>query len=152
MSSQQHDELVARACKWLGTTGGMGVVLKEPRSHSSIEHPDAIGWNCRGWSILVECKVSRADFTRDVLKRKRWAKDSLHVGCGQERYYMTPPSLLSPSDIPDGWGMLEAGGRVRRSVKCRPERPAIGPRMLPDPSVMLCDWPLIYGFAWPGRT
>ena len=114
MSSPEHDALVARARQWLIGTGRMGVALAEPWG-TGRERPDALGWNMRGWSILVECKVSRPDFNADKLKRKRYPKA---YNMGQERYYMTPPGLLIPQDIPPGWGLLEAGKRVRRIVLC----------------------------------
>ena len=72
MSSQSHDWLVRRAKAWLVGTGRMGLSLAEPWSIGR-EHPDAIGWDWRGWSILVECKVTRADFNADKRKRLRWA-------------------------------------------------------------------------------
>ncbi len=76
----------------------------------TYELPDAIGWK-RGWSILVECKVSRGDFLRDKHKVARQ-----RVGMGQSRYFMTPKGLLKPEELPPGWGLLEVCGRVVRCV------------------------------------
>ncbi len=104
-----HASLVHRAARWLTTTKRCAVVLAEAISWGISEQPDAIGWTGRGDSILVECKVSRTDFTAD--QRKPFAANRL----GVLRYYMTPPGLLHPNDLPDGWGLLWAGGRV--SVK-----------------------------------
>ena len=74
----------------------------------TCETPDAIGWR-NGWSMLIECKVSRSDFQRDAQKYFRQA-DGLH-GMGSFRWYMTPPGLLRMSEVPEGWGLLEVHTR-----------------------------------------
>jgi hypothetical protein len=35
---------------------------------------------------------------------------------GDWRIYVTPAGLLTPAEIPDGWGLLEAHGRTLRPV------------------------------------
>lgn len=153
MASDAHKELVARAARWLLTTAGMGRVVTEPAPGWCPEHPDAIGWDMRGWSILVECKVSRSDFLADLRKRRRWAEAG-YAGMGQERYFMTPPKLLDPADIPDGWGLLEAGRRVRRVVQT-PGRVVVENgvevRRDPDPKILLNDWRVVFGALYTAR-
>ena len=39
---------------------------------------------------------------------------------GKERWYMTPPGLLKPEQIPEGWGLIEARKRCRTIVKATP--------------------------------
>ena len=108
-----HDELVERATRWLKGTMSCGVVLCEVVG-GGYEQPDAIGWKHGGrHSILVECKTSRSDFRKDL---KKWFRRH-GMGMGQQRYYFTPPGLLKPDEIPDGWGLAEAGGRVRVTKK-----------------------------------
>ena len=99
-----HDDLVARAARWLRGTQRCSVVITETESCTS-EIPDAIGWRNMHYSILIECKTSRSDFFADAKKgRARVAM----IGMGLVRYYMTAPGLLSIEEIPEGWGLLEA--------------------------------------------
>lgn len=98
-----HDELVARAERWLRTIG-CGVVFNDSFKAATIfgEQPDAIGWR-DGLSILIECKASRADFLADKSKRFRQTPEQ---GMGDWRFMMCPPGLIAPKDLPQGWGLL----------------------------------------------
>ena len=108
-----HDELCERAARWLRNTKKCRLVLQEVVSYAG-EIPDAIGWQAStGFSILVECKVSRGDYLRDA---KKWARGSLH-SIGQMRFYMTPPGLLCVDELPEGWGLLEVHGRSVRVLR-----------------------------------
>ena len=102
-----HGELVRQAERWLYRHGCV-LVVTEFSCNYSYEVPDALGWRSVGNSILMECKVSREDFKRDQLKQAR-----MYEACsiGQERYYFTPEGLLSPGELPDGWGLLEWDGK-----------------------------------------
>jgi hypothetical protein len=84
-----------------------GVVLSEQACVSG-EMPDAIGWKKACHSVLVECKVSRADFLADRAKPWR-TKPETGVGC--ERYYLTSKGLIRIEELPTGWGLLEISGR-----------------------------------------
>ena len=106
-----HDELVARAVKWLKNTERCQIVGAEI-SNGGIEIPDAMGWKTRGNSWLIECKTSRADFFRDRHKPGRRVGMSL----GYYRYYMTPPKLVMPEELPEGWGLLEVHPKIVRRV------------------------------------
>jgi len=94
-----------------------GVVLSEQACVSG-EMPDAIGWKGRCHSVLVECKASRPDFLADRIKL--WRQDP-ETGVGAERYYLAPAGMISLTELPADWGLLEARGReievVRRSAK-----------------------------------
>jgi hypothetical protein len=111
-----HAQLVQRAIAWLRGYR-CGVVLSEQACVSG-EMPDAIGWKRASHSVLVECKISRADFLADHDKPFR-QKSELGLGC--ERFYLTPPRLLEGGDLPLGWGLLEVRQRnvevVRRSAR-----------------------------------
>ena len=73
------------------------------QSCASGETPDVIGWKGRCRSVLIECKVSRADFLAD--REKPFRKDpSLGMGC--ERFYLTPAGLIRPAELPGKWGLL----------------------------------------------
>jgi hypothetical protein len=92
---------------------GCGVVLCECVG-GGFEQPDAIGWKQGGrHSILVEVKVSRADFHRD---KKKAHRANPWMGLGQERWYFTPPGLVRPDELPPNWGLAEAGPRVVRKI------------------------------------
>jgi len=113
---QAHDELTRRAVRWLRGTMRCGVVLSEVIGDGH-EQPDAIGWKRGGLhSILVEVKTSRADFIRDQRKWHRRAR----LTVGVERYYFTPPGLARVEELPEGWGLAEAGKRIK--VLARAER------------------------------
>lgn len=97
-----HPQLVDKACRWLRAYR-CGVVLSEQACVSG-EMPDAIGWKRQCHSVLVECKVSRADFLADRDKPFR-LKPERGVGC--ERFYLTMPALAKVEELPEGWGLLE---------------------------------------------
>ena len=111
-----HTKLVEHAVSWLRSYR-CGVILSEQACISG-EMPDAIGWKGASHSVLVECKISRADFLADRDKPFR-RKPDLGLGC--ERFYLTPPGLLEAKELPPGWGLLEARKRkvelVRRSAR-----------------------------------
>ena len=111
-----HQKLVQKAVAWLRGYR-CGVVLSEQACVSG-EVPDAIGWKRTCHSVLVECKVSRADFLADRDKPFR-QKPELGVGC--ERFYLMPAGLIHQEELPAGWGLLELrSGKVemlRRSLR-----------------------------------
>jgi hypothetical protein len=97
-----HVQLVDRAVRWLRAYR-CGVVLSEQACVSG-EMPDAIGWKQACHSVLVECKVTRADFLADRAKPFRQKPEK---GVGSERFYLTPPDLIKREELPPGWGLLE---------------------------------------------
>lgn len=101
-----HAHLVEKAVHWLRRYR-CGVVLSEQACVSG-EMPDAIGWKQACHSVLVECKVTRADFLADRVKPFRQKPEK---GVGSERFYLTPTGLIKPEELPVGWGLLE----LRRS-------------------------------------
>ena len=111
-----HAQLVEHAVTWLRGYR-CGVILSEQACISG-EMPDAIGWKRASHSVMVECKISRADFLADRDKPFR-QKPGLGLGC--ERFYLTPPGLLSLDELPPGWGLLEVRKRrvetLRRSAR-----------------------------------
>lgn len=103
-----HARLVERAVGWLRRYR-CGVVLSEQACVSG-EMPDAIGWKHACHSVLVECKVTRADFLADRAKPFRQKPEK---GVGSERFYLTPAGLAKIEELPNGWGLLELKrGRV----------------------------------------
>jgi hypothetical protein len=111
-----HAQLIDRAVAWLRSYR-CGIVLSE-QACASGEMPDAIGWKGNCHSVVVECKVSRADFLADREKPFR-LKPEMGLGC--ERFYLVPRGLLQPEELSAGWGLLECHRRevevVKRSAK-----------------------------------
>lgn len=107
-----HAQLVEKAVRWLRRYR-CGVVLSEQACVSG-EMPDAIGWKRANHSVLVECKVTRADFLADRAKPFR-LKPGHGVGC--ERFYLTASNLLRREELPAGWGLLEVRGREVEMVQ-----------------------------------
>jgi hypothetical protein len=97
-----HAQLVDKAVRWLRGYR-CGVVLSEQACVSG-EMPDAIGWKQACHSVLVECKVTRADFLADRAKPFRQKPEK---GVGSERFYLTPPAVVQMEELPAGWGLLE---------------------------------------------
>src|SRR5579864_8120147 len=106
-SCMTHEKLVSLAVAWLRRYG-CGVVLSE-QSCASGETPDAIGWKRACHSVVVECKISRADFLADREKPFRCKQE---IGMGCERFYLAPAGLIRSSELPAGWGLLEIRGRA----------------------------------------
>jgi hypothetical protein len=101
-----HPQLVQKAVAWLRSYR-CGVILSEQACLSG-EMPDAIGWKRACHSVLVECKISRADFCADRDKPFR-RKQEMGLGC--ERFYLTPAAMLRTEELPPGWGLLECHNR-----------------------------------------
>jgi hypothetical protein len=110
-----HALLVRKAVEWLRRYR-CGVVLSEQACVSG-EMPDAIGWKRACHSVLVECKVARADFLADRAKPFRLKPE---LGVGSERFYLVPRELVRPDELPPGWGLLEY--HDRRIHMVRPSR------------------------------
>lgn len=119
-----HDALVLLAVKWLklpNSRGGPGCQVSFSESRNGVcagEVPDAIGFRAGVWdegSVLVEVKVSRADFIADSKKPHRIDPAK---GVGQYRYFLAPEGLIKEEELPPGWGLVEATPRGRLKVVC----------------------------------
>ena len=95
-----HSRLVKAGAAWLGKK--CRVVCTELTTSAS-ETPDVIGWSGHGYCTVIECKVSRADFNAN--KHKGHERHGFAVG--DERWFLFPSGIVSASDIPPGWGLLE---------------------------------------------
>lgn len=104
---KKHELLVKRAVEWLRRYYKCGVILSEQYCATG-EVPDVIGWRDRCKSVLVECKVSRADFLADAEKPFRRNPEE---GMGSQRFYMAPAGVIRPQELPAHWGLLELEGR-----------------------------------------
>lgn len=110
----RHAVLVEKAVEWLRRHYRCGIILSEQYCATG-EVPDAIGWKGQCRSVVVECKVSRADFLADGKKEFR-LRPELGLGC--ERFYMAPAGIIKHEELPKEWGLLEYSRReVVLSVK-----------------------------------
>lgn len=111
-----HKSAVKRMALWLRNSRGCAVVMAERKVTGCSEQPDVIGWHGHGGSILIECKTSRADFHAD---RNKFFRRYEENGVGHVRYFAAPRGVLSPEDMPDGWGLLEISDhqvRIRKEA------------------------------------
>ena len=114
-----HRELCIKAGNYLRTKGIVGFhkckysVIELERIRES---PDAFGWGL-GVTQLIEVKISRSDFLSD--KNKYWRKHPQY-GLGRFRSYLCPHGLISPSELPDNWGLLYADDNGRITVIIKP--------------------------------
>ena len=114
-----HAGLVELAVKWLRTKYRCGIILSE-QACCSGEIPDVIGWKGRCRSVVVECKISRADFLAD--RSKPWRQDP-ETAAGCERFYMAPAGMIETKELPEGWGLLAVHGRkVELAAACSRRR------------------------------
>lgn len=112
--AKKHAQLVLAAVEWLRHKYRCGVVLSEQYCATG-EIPDAIGWKGLCHSVVVECKVSRADFLADSAKPFRTTPEE---GLGCERFYLAPPGLITLEELPPYWGLLHyRRGEVRLAAK-----------------------------------
>jgi len=108
-----HKQLCTRMSLWLKNVRRYTVVATELSTQAN-ETPDVIGWHGMAESILIECKVSRADFIADKSKNFRQQEG---YGMGDYRYYATPPGLILAGELPEGWGLLEVHDKQINTVK-----------------------------------
>ena len=114
-----HKQAVKRVVNWLRNSRGCAIVMSERVTAAVSEVPDAIGWHGNGQSVLVECKISHADFLADKNKLFRKYEDR---GVGDLRYFAAPKGVLMADDMPDGWGHLEISDyQIRERAKPAPK-------------------------------
>lgn len=72
--------------------------------------------NCDVWatngreSVVVEVKVSRADFLRDR-KKRHLQPGNEHLLSGNFRYYLAPEGVIGEEDLPEDYGLLVWDGK-----------------------------------------
>ena len=111
MDSITHDELVQAGINWFKKDLKSKVVLSESRGFGG-EIPDVIAWKS-GFSFVIECKTSRADFLADRKKPHRIIR-----GMGHYRLFICPTDLIKPEELPNGWGLLYFDGKKVNRIVC----------------------------------
>ncbi|RLC69276.1 MAG: hypothetical protein DRH97_00255 [Chloroflexi bacterium] len=104
-----HNKLVQTAAKWLrkhsqnAVIPNCNIISDDIKSATKTgEIPDVIGW-CSWCSILIEVKVSRADYFAD---RKKEFRTVVEKGMGEFRYYICPKGMIEETEVPVQWGLL----------------------------------------------
>ena len=120
-----HKEITKRAAKWLKKHSGNVIVpncstVAEDLTTATVtgEIPDVIGW-CSWTSVLIEVKVSRSDFLRDIKKPFRKFAD---MGMGEHKYYLCPEGLITEDDLPELWGLLWIDEKGKISIQKKAEK------------------------------
>lgn len=117
--TMSHKQLCRRMALWLKNARNYSVVITE-RSTSAMETPDVLGFHA-GRSLLIECKVSRADFLSD---REKSFRAYAERGMGDLRYFAAPRGIIKPEDLPANWGLLEVSDRQVREIVEATDQPA----------------------------
>lgn len=118
-----HKQLVKAAYNWTVKNAGVGCTFRELKSLAD-EIPDVIGFGS-WYSVVVECKVSRADFLRD--KNKPFRKEECK-GMGDYRLYACPVGLIKAEELPPKWGLIYVSEKGRATCVVNPLKGLFGHR------------------------
>lgn len=118
-----HQTLVNIGAHWLRTKAPntylkCQFVVKEFLCQGTNEIPDIFGLRPYG-HVLVEVKVSKRDFKAEF-KKRCWRDQQERLG--NYRYFLTPKDLITTSDLPQGWGLLQWNGGKQIEVVKRADR------------------------------
>lgn len=122
-----HDIQSAQGAKWMKRQG-FAVVATEVVALGCQEIADVVGFRST-CSMILESKVSREDFLRDLKKPHRH-----EGGLGLYRFFICPPGVILESDLPPRWGLLYYRGKMIEEVV----RPA--GNFWPGPDTKLPQW------------
>lgn len=87
------------------------IIVTEITTFAS-EKPDVLGFANDTNTVMLEAKISRADFLKDAKKPFR---QNPETGMGNFRLYITPVGLITPHELPENWGLIE----VDKKDKCK---------------------------------
>lgn len=134
-----HADLVKAAKKWL--VGRQCAVIATEFATSGSETPDAVGWKNNGECLVIECKSSRQDFFANKYKQH----EVLGQAIGDYRYFLTPSKLVTPEELPEGWGLVYCI-EPPRGPYCRVKVEA--PKREPDALVERLEKKMLIRMAW----
>ena len=118
-----HSELIKRAENWLYSNSHhrnrykSNIVFRELVTWCR-ETPDLLGW-VRGCvsTVLIEVKISRADFLADKKKfHRKITSDKAIGGMGNFRFYCCPYEMIRESEVSPSWGLLYLS-KTGKSIK-----------------------------------
>lgn len=154
-----HADLVALAERWLRNGAKFREVAGEREYRRQVrcnvvlteamggngESPDAIGWAYGGViSVLVECKVSRADFFAD---QKKPFRQRPKFGLGHYRYYMVPRGLVAVEEVPEGWGLLYVHNGRARVIRLADQQEVSGASRRYEMQMLITELTLFHALA-----
>lgn len=120
-----HKDLVTVAYKWVLKNTSCGVAFKELSCLTSYEIPDVIGFGSGTHSVLVEVKISRADFLND---KKKSFRINPELGMGSQRFFMVPEGLVNKEELPVNWGLVYVNTKLKPRLIYSPWHGNIGER------------------------
>lgn len=102
-----HTELTKKAAYWCKNSLNCRIVLRELTTCTTTgEIPDVIGFKS-DTSVLIECKMSRADFFAD---KKKIFRRKQSMGVGNYRIILCPAGLIQPEEVYENWGVAWVKG------------------------------------------
>jgi len=107
-----HDKIIARAVHWLRHSHKCPVVLVKPRC--MLEIPDVVGFKSAD-SFLVSAKTDREEFEKHLTTSL--VDKFPMISVGNYRFFVTPPYLVEPEEVPDYWGLAYVYPKIIRTVK-----------------------------------
>lgn len=108
MESSRHRHLKSLALLWLKNkvTDLVASEVKLTIRRKKMR-ADAAGLNLSRKEIrFIEVKTSKKDLMRD---RALWGTSTSYAALGHYAYILAPKGILTRSDLPEGYGLLEAG-------------------------------------------
>ena len=110
--SNEHALLKTLAAHYLRHKRLCRVVSTESEMIGSRIDALGIRWNCqdpeKSLCLAIEVKVSRQDFLREFGKRGKF-NDGFWTALDDVpdyKYILCPDGLITPDEVPDGWGLL----------------------------------------------
>lgn len=98
-----HKQIVDIGYRWLLKHSSCQFAVKEfSFSSRTGEQPDVLGF-WQNASVLLEAKVSRADFLCD---KKKHFRINPELGLGRYRFYICPAGLIQIDELPFNWGLI----------------------------------------------
>lgn len=73
------------------------------------------------WRVAYEFKVSRTDFLAELKKPE---KRSWGMSISNEFYFVTPPEVIKPTEVPEGCGLMVVHGQKLKRVVVAKQREA----------------------------
>jgi len=103
-----HDMLVKLGSNWCKRFGCSFVLPELKSCNCTGEIPDIFAFKS-GYSMMIECKTSRADFLAD---KKKAFRINPELGMGQFRILLCPEGVIKPEDLKgiyENWFLLTVG-------------------------------------------
>lgn len=119
-AKETAETMMARLRERFAGCGGY-ITLEQVRNAAGFQSDSTIDavvistWPSNGlWRDAFEIKVERSDFLREVAnpKKNQWARERFH-----HFWFVTPPGLAQPEELPDGCGLMVSHGKTLKVVR-----------------------------------